>query len=131
VFLEPGVTKDDVLLPEPSDSELDSLSLPFVVDHHIDYAGDATHLVWTAIHVEDWDGLQKALDWKVAGDDILRVNEVSSHSAVDQSLHRHPHGGLDRLQVQRDVQGVLALDEVDDILLGKLPFLLWAVNMLE
>jgi hypothetical protein len=62
------------------------------------------------------------------GDDVLRVDEVSSRSAVDQSLHRHPSSGLDRLQVQRDVQGVSAFDRVDDILLGKLPFPLRAMN---
>jgi hypothetical protein len=62
VFLEPGVTKDDVLLPEPGNGELDVLSVPLVVDHHINYAGDATCLVQAAIHVEDWDGLRETSD---------------------------------------------------------------------
>jgi hypothetical protein len=71
VFLEPGVTEDDVLLPEPGDGKLDALSVPFVVDHHINYAGDATHLVWAAIHVENRDGLRETPDGKLARDDIL------------------------------------------------------------
>jgi hypothetical protein len=87
VFLEPGVTEDDMLLPEPGYGELDMLRVPFVVDHHIDYTSNASCLVRAAIHIENRDRLQKSPDQKVAGDDILRVNEVSSHSAVDQSLH--------------------------------------------
>jgi hypothetical protein len=122
VFLEPGVTKDDVLLPKPGYSELDVFGVPLVVDHHIDYAGDATRLVWAAIHVEDWDGLQESLDQKVAGDGILRVDEVSGRSTVDQGLYRHLGGGLNRLQVQRDMQGVSAFNRVDDVLPGKSPF---------
>jgi hypothetical protein len=62
VFLEPGVTEDDVLLPEPGYSELDALGVPLVVDHHIDYAGDAACLVWAAIQVEDRDGLREMPD---------------------------------------------------------------------
>jgi hypothetical protein len=57
VFLEPGVTEDDMLLPESGYSELDALGVPFVVDHHIDYASDAARLVQTAVHVENQDGL--------------------------------------------------------------------------
>jgi hypothetical protein len=45
VFLEPGVTEDDVLLPKPSYSELDTLGVPFVVNHHINYTGDTARLV--------------------------------------------------------------------------------------
>jgi hypothetical protein len=105
--------------------------VPLVVNHHIDYTGDATHLVWAAIHIENWDGLQETPDRKVVGNDILRVDEVSSHSAVDQSLHQHPHGGLNRLQVQQDVQGVSAFDRVNDVLLGKSLFSLQAVNTPE
>jgi hypothetical protein len=41
VFLEPGVIEDDVLLPKSGYSELDTLGVSFVVDHHIDYSGDA------------------------------------------------------------------------------------------
>jgi hypothetical protein len=33
------------------------LGMSFVVDHHIDYAGDAAYLVWGAVHVENQDGL--------------------------------------------------------------------------
>jgi hypothetical protein len=122
MFLEPGVTEDDVLFPEPSYGKLDTLRVPLVVDHHIDYASDAARLLRAAVHVENWDGLRKGPDRKVAGDDILRVDEVSSRSAVDQSLHRHPGGSLNRLQVQRDVQGVSAFNRVDDVLPGKSPF---------
>jgi hypothetical protein len=57
VFLEPGVTEDDVLFPEPGYSELDALGVPLVIDHHIDYTGEATCLVQAAIHVENWNGL--------------------------------------------------------------------------
>jgi hypothetical protein len=131
MFLEPGVTEDEVLLPESGYGELDTLGVPLVVDHHIDYTGDATRLVWAAVHVENWDGLRERLDWKVAGDDVLRVDEVSGHSTVDQSLHRHPGGGLDRLQVQRDVQGVSAFHRVNDVLQGKSSFPLRAMNALK
>jgi hypothetical protein len=78
VFLEPGVTGDDVLFSKPSDGELDVFGVPFVVDHHINYASDAAHLVRAAIHVENRDGLQEMPDQKVAGDDILRVDGVPS-----------------------------------------------------
>jgi hypothetical protein len=103
--------------------------VPLVIDHHIDYTGDAAHLVRAAIHVENWDRLRERPDRKVAGGDVLRVDEVSGRSAVDQSLHQHPNGGLDRLQVQRDVQGVSAFNRVNDILLGKSPFPLRAMNV--
>jgi hypothetical protein len=53
MFLEPGVTEDDVLLPELGYGELDVLGMPLVVDHHINYTGDATCLVLAAIHIED------------------------------------------------------------------------------
>jgi hypothetical protein len=85
-------------------------------------------LVRATIHVENRDGLRKGPDRKVAGDDILRVDEVSGRFAVDQSLHRHPGSGLNRLQVQRDVQGVSAFDRVNDVLPGKSPFPLRVMN---
>jgi hypothetical protein len=68
-----------------------------VVNYHIDHAGDTARLVQAGIHVEDRDGLREVPDRKVAGGDVLRVDEVSGCSTVDQSLHRHPHSGLDRL----------------------------------
>jgi hypothetical protein len=71
VFLEPGVTEDDVLLPELSYGELDALSVPFVVNRHINYAGDTARLVRAAVHVENRDRLQETPDWKVVGDDVL------------------------------------------------------------
>jgi hypothetical protein len=58
VFLELGVTKDDVLLPKPGDGKLDALGTPFVVNHHINYTGDAARLVWAAVHIENRDGLR-------------------------------------------------------------------------
>jgi hypothetical protein len=85
-------------------------------------------LVWAAIHIEDRDGLQEALDRKVLGDDVLRVDKVSGRSAVNRSLHRHPGGGLNRLQVQQDVQGVSAFNRVDDVLPGESLFPLRAMN---
>jgi hypothetical protein len=88
-------------------------------------------MVQTAVHVENWDALREMLDWKVAGDDVLQVDEVSSHSAVYQSFHRNPTSSLDRLQVQWDVQGVSALNIVNDVLPGKSPFPLWAMNTLK
>jgi hypothetical protein len=109
--------------------ELDALGVPFLVDHHIDYAGDAARLVQAAVHVENLDGLQETLDWKVAGDDVFRANEVSGRSTVNQCLHRHLCGSLNRLQVQWDVQGVLAFNRVNDVLLGKLLFLLRAMDV--
>jgi hypothetical protein len=60
-----------MLLSEPGDGELDALSMPFVVEHHIDYADDAARLVRAAIYVEDGDGLRETPDQKVARDDIL------------------------------------------------------------
>ena len=115
MFLEPGVTEDDVLFPEPSHGELDMLGVPFVVDHHIDYAGDAARLVRAAVHVENRDGLRKGPDRKVAGDDILRVDEVSGRSAVNQTLHGHRSRGLYRLHLQRNVQGVPALYGINNV----------------
>jgi hypothetical protein len=57
VFLEPGVTEDDVLLPEPGYGKLDTLGVSLVIDHHIDYTGDAARLVRAAVHIENWDRL--------------------------------------------------------------------------
>jgi hypothetical protein len=131
VFLEPGVTEDDVLLTEPSHGELDMLGMSLAVDHHIDYAGHAAHLGWGAIHIENWDGLRELLDPKVTGDGILRVDKVSGHSTVNQNLHQHLCSGPDRLQVQQNVQGVPALNRIDDVLPGELLFPLRVMNTLE
>jgi hypothetical protein len=60
-----------MLLPDSGYSELDTLGVALVVDHHIDYTGDATRLVRAAVHIEHWDGLRERLDQKVAGDDVL------------------------------------------------------------
>jgi hypothetical protein len=86
VFLEPGVTEDDMLLVEPHHSELDALRMSLVV-HHIDYTRDAARLVCDAVHIENQNRLRESLDQKIARDHVLRVDEVSSCSAVNQSFH--------------------------------------------
>jgi hypothetical protein len=57
VLPEPGVPEDELLLAEPSDSELNSLAVTLVTEDQSCDVSDEAGLIGRAIHIEYWDGL--------------------------------------------------------------------------
>ena len=71
VVLEPGITKDHVLLSEARDSEECPFRVGFVMEDYIYNFGDLAYLIRGAVHVVHWYGTRDA-----PGVDTFRMDEV-------------------------------------------------------
>jgi len=84
VVLEPGITKDHVLLSEAGDSKKRPFGVNFVVEDYVYNFRDLACLVGGAVHVVHWYGARDAL-----GVNTFHMDEVSIYEVARMSQLCH------------------------------------------
>jgi len=82
MVLEPGVAKDQVLLPEVRDSEERPFGMGLITEDYIHYFEDLSCFVRGAIHIEHRYGTRDALGTDTSRTDKILVYEVAGGSRV-------------------------------------------------
>jgi len=82
MVLEPGVTKDHVLLPKVRDGEECPFGVGLITEDYIHYFGDLSCFVRGAVYIEHWYGTGDALGIDTFIMDKILVYEVASGSGV-------------------------------------------------
>jgi len=86
VVLEPGITKDHVLLSEARDSEECPFRVGFVMEDYIYNFGDLAYLIRGAVHVVHWYGVRDAPGINTLCMDKVLIYEVACSSRVQKRL---------------------------------------------
>ena len=86
MVLEPGITKDHVLLSEAGDSEERPFGVSFVAEDYVYNFGDLACLVGRAVHVVHWYGVRDALCVNTLCTDEVSIYEVACSSGVQKHL---------------------------------------------
>jgi len=84
VVLEPGITKDHVLLSEAGDSEECPFRVDFVAEDYVYNFGDLACLVGGTVHVVHWYGARDALSVNTFRSDKVSIYEVAHSSGVQK-----------------------------------------------
>jgi len=80
VVLEPGITKDHVLLYEAGDSEKRPFRVGFVTENYVYNFRDLAYLIGGAVHIVYWYGMRDA-----PGVNTFHMDEVSIYEVVHSS----------------------------------------------
>jgi len=84
MVLEPGITKDYVLLPEARDSEKRSFGVGFVAEDYVYNFGDPACFVGGTIYVVYWYGARDALSVNIFRPYEISIYEVACSSGVQK-----------------------------------------------
>jgi len=88
VVLEPGITKDHVLLSEAGDSKECPFGVDFVAEDYIYNFRDLACLVGGAVHVVHWYGVRDAPGVNTFHTDEVSIYEVARSSGVQKHFDR-------------------------------------------
>jgi len=88
VVLEPGITKDHVLLSKAGDSEEHPFGVGFVMEDYVHNFGDLACLVGGAVHVVHWYGARDAPSVNTFCLDKVSIYEVARSSGVQKRFDR-------------------------------------------
>jgi len=86
VVLEPGITKDHVLLSEAGDSKERSFGVGFVMENYVYNFRDLACLIGGAVHVVHWYGARDAPGVNTFHTDKVSIYEVAYSSRVEKHL---------------------------------------------
>jgi len=88
VVLEPGITKDHVLLPEAGDSEERSFGVGFVAEDYIYNFGDPACFIGGAVHVVHRYGAREAPSVNTFHPYKVSIYKVARSSGVQKRFNR-------------------------------------------
>jgi hypothetical protein len=84
VLLEPRISEDEFLLPQPRDCEQGAFRVILVSQDEVDGFRDVTSLpIRGAINIPYWDGMRQCPSGQAVGFDIISINEATRRSRVD------------------------------------------------
>src|ERR1700761_7445253 len=99
VLPEPGVPKDELLLAQPRDCELDSLRMPIVAEDNVGDLPDSAGFVRSTVYVINRDGSCQPPEREADRRGVLRIDKFGGRSAVHQSVDREFKGTLGGLDL--------------------------------
>jgi len=88
MVFEPGVTKDDALLPEIGDGEEHSFGVGFIIEDHVYYFGDLSSFIRETVHVEHQYGTRDVLGANTLRTDKIFIYEIACGSRVQKRFDR-------------------------------------------
>src|SRR6201996_7157627 len=122
VLPEPGVPKDELLLAQPRDCELDSLRMPIVAEDNVGDLPDSAGFVRSTVYIINRDGSCQPPEREADRRGVLRIDKFGGRSAVHQSVDREFKGALGGLYLQGQVQRINPRGRHDGVALGEPAF---------
>jgi len=84
MVLEPGVTKDNALLPKVGDGEEHPFRVGFIMKEHVYHFRDLSGFVRGTVHVEHWYGVRDVPGANTLHTDKIFIYEIACGSGVQK-----------------------------------------------